>query len=121
MEIYKPEEIKRRLDLLTPDGSIVSFISKIVEKQESELSKEKWYGTPFKKVKFEDDFIAKLRTIMPIDEALGYPPINNFIPKSLIEKKAPRPDDSEPALPIKISENPRVWFKQDDTFNQPFT
>ena len=59
-EIYKPEEIKRRFDLLTPDNSIVSFISKIVEKQESELSKEKWYGTPFKKVKFEVTILAHL-------------------------------------------------------------
>jgi hypothetical protein len=31
-EKYNPEEIKRRLGLLTPDNSIVSFISKIVEK-----------------------------------------------------------------------------------------
>jgi len=30
-EIYNPEEIMRRLHMLTPDKSIVTFISKIVE------------------------------------------------------------------------------------------
>lgn len=44
---------------MTPDRCIAMFVSKIVE-QEQDLNKERWYGTQFKKVKLQDDFIAHL-------------------------------------------------------------
>jgi secreted Zn-dependent insulinase-like peptidase len=72
-------------------------------------------------VKLQDEFIAHLKTINPTEnEKIGYPPINKFIPEKLEEKLAARPLDSNPSLPMIISENPVIWFKQDDTFNQPF-
>lgn len=85
--------------------------------------KEKWYGTPFTKVKIADDFLAKLRTILPSPtEKIGYPPENLFIPTKLDIKKRPRIlDQEEPTLPSRICSSPLVWFKQDDTFEQPFT
>lgn len=108
--------------MLTPERGIVMFVSQIVEQQEKDLHTEKWYGTKWTKAKMDDGFIAKLRTIVPgPEERLGYPPVNKYIPKQLIEKKKPRPEGTDPALPIKISESPSVWFKQDDNFNQPFT
>lgn len=48
---------------------------------------------------------------MPSNESIGYPPENIFIPKVLIEKKAARVLDSDKVYPIKISENPSIWFK----------
>ena len=42
------------------------------------------------------------------------------MPENLVEKKKVRPDGQEPSFPVKIREDPVVWFKQDDTFNQPF-
>jgi hypothetical protein len=30
--------------------------------------------------------------------------------------KLPRPDESEPSYPKIISEEPKIWFKQDDSF-----
>ena len=111
-----------RLNLLTPERGIVMLVSQIVEKQEKELKEEKWYGTKWCREKLDDELIAKMSKVMPgSEERLGYPPENKYIPKHLIEKKKPRPDGTEPALPVKISESPAIWFKQDDTFNQPFT
>ena len=108
--------------MLTPEKSIITLVSKIVEEQEKELSKERWYGTPFVKRKLDDEFIAKLQTILPTDsEPIGYPPVNEFIPKTLIEKKRARDPDSKPECPKKIFESPIVWFKQDDSFDQPVT
>lgn len=51
---------------------------------------------------------------------LGYPPENTFIPENPIEKKKPRADDEKPAPPTLISNTPKVWFKQDDSFDHPF-
>ena len=117
-ELFDAKEISSRLNLLTPERGIVMFVSQIVEQQEKDLQTEKWYGTKWTKAKMDDGFIAKLRTIVPgPEERLGYPPVNKYIPKQLIEKKKPRPEGTDPALPIKISESPSVWFKQDDNFN----
>ena len=121
-EIFDPEEIMNRLKLLSPDRGITLFVSQEVEKKEKDLQIEKWYGTKWCKSKIDDDFIAKLSTILPsVGEKLDYPPVNKYIPKQLIEKKVFRPEGKDPSLPLKISENPAIWFKQDDTFNQPFT
>jgi secreted Zn-dependent insulinase-like peptidase len=82
----------RRLKLLTPERAITKFVSKAVEK-EADLRYEKWYGTPFKSEKIDDAVIANLSKIIPTSEDIGYPPENDFIPKTLIEKKQERPQD----------------------------
>jgi hypothetical protein len=80
-EVFDAEEIRSRLNLLTPERGIVMFVSQIVEQQEKDLQTERWYGTKWTKAKMDDDFIAKLRTIVPgPDERLGYPPVNKYIP-----------------------------------------
>lgn len=109
-EVFNPEEIMKRLNLCTPERGIVKLVSKIVESEPGELKKERWYGTPFKSEKIPDDFIAGLSKIMPTAEfPMGYPPVNNFIPKQLIEKKRVREGDEKPSIPKQIREN--VWFK----------
>jgi secreted Zn-dependent insulinase-like peptidase len=81
-EVFDPEEIMMRLNMLSPERGIVMFISQIVEKQEKELQTEKWYGTKWCKAKIDDEFVAKLKVIRPSSsENLGYPPINKYIPK----------------------------------------
>jgi len=55
------------------------------------------------------------------DENLSHPPPNLFVPKDdLIEKKLPTPE--KPATPELIRQDPssEIWFKQDDSFPQPF-
>jgi hypothetical protein len=44
LQTFNQDEIRARLDLLTPDRCIGMFVSKIVEKDQ-DLSKEQWYGT----------------------------------------------------------------------------
>jgi hypothetical protein len=44
LQTFNHDEIRGRLDLLTPDRCIAIFVSKIVEKDQ-DLSKEHWYGT----------------------------------------------------------------------------
>lgn len=43
------------------------------------------------------------------------------MPENLVEKKKPRDlENTKPAYPEKISESPLLWYKQDDTFDQPY-
>lgn len=54
-------------------------------------------------------------------EKLSHPPPNLFVPREdLIEKKLPTPET--PAKPKLIKQEPssEIWFKQDDSFPQPF-
>jgi hypothetical protein len=64
LKFFNQEEIRSRLNLLTPDRCITIYVSKLVE-NESDLSQEKWYGTKFRKDKIKDEFIARLSKIMP--------------------------------------------------------
>ncbi|CDW84143.1 insulin-degrading enzyme [Stylonychia lemnae] len=122
LEVFDPEELQRRMNLLTPQNSFVIFQSKKNEKEDSVLLKEKWYGTPYSIEKIPDDTISYLAKVLPsLEVNLGLPPRNEFIPQQLNEIKILRDlENTKPAFPMKISENPQVWFKQDDTFDQPF-
>lgn len=119
---FRPEEIKRRIDLLRPERSVVVFVSKGV--QQEGLMKEKWYGTQFRKEKLSDDFLANLEKTLPTaNEPMGYPPANHLIPTELTEKRQARAPEAPPSYPRKlVSPTPStVWFKQDDQFAQPLT
>ena len=110
-----------RLDKLTPDNCFVTFISKTVEKEENiKLEKEYYYGTPFAVQKLSSDALLKLNSILPEEGInLGNCPPNPYIPQNLIEKKAELKEDGKPAFPVQIEQNPVIWFKQDDSFDQP--
>jgi len=53
-------EIKRRIDMLTPENSFVIFISKTVEKENVDLQKERWYSTLYTSSNLQDDLVREL-------------------------------------------------------------
>lgn len=72
----------------------------------------------------DSEFIQHLSKVLPGDGVqLGYPPANDFIPKQdLIAKKKDRTDADSASVPSLLTNNnssTKIWFKQDDTFNQP--
>ncbi len=50
LQNFDQDEIRTRLNLLTPERCITMFVSKLVEKEQN-LSRERWYDTPFKRIK----------------------------------------------------------------------
>eukprot|EP00347_Sterkiella_histriomuscorum_P004511 403360183 len=121
-ERWSPEEIQSRLELMTPQNCFVIFQSKKNEKEGDKLQKEKWYGTPYTIEKIEDQILGELAKKLPDPSMkLGYPPQNEFLPSVLTEMKIPRDiENTKPAPPQKLSDSPLLWYKQDDTFDQPY-
>lgn len=122
-EKFDVEEIEALLSLLTPDNMFCMYMSpKLNEEKEKNpdlYQKEYWYSTYFKKENFAEEFKERLTTILPPDDmALGVPTPNHFMP-SPENLKCLKLDLESPAVPKLISEEPEVWFKQDDSFNQP--
>ena len=56
-----------------------------------------------------------------MNENLGHPPENMFIPRNLRSLKIKKANEQKPDKPIKIRGNNNnesvVWFKQDDQFD----
>jgi hypothetical protein len=46
--------------MLTPENSYVLYVSKSVEKTETDLKKEKWYSTLYTSEVMQDDLIREL-------------------------------------------------------------
>jgi len=86
---------------------------------------EKLYSKWFTIQRITQSKMDHWRTVMPeADEKLGNAPPNKFMPKpeNLINMKKARVDESKGAIPelVTTSTDPyEVWFKQDDTFDQP--
>jgi insulysin len=120
-EEWNPNEIKAYLDLLQPDNCYYILQAKENAKRPDQR-KEFYYGTSYTSQKFDKDFCSALaHAQIKQTEKLGNCPPNIFIPKqhpsSLLKEKV-----AVPALPSRLeSKNgSTVWFKQDDTFEQPF-
>jgi len=70
--------------------------------------------------------MAKLQNATPSEGMkLDYPPENDLMPNAedVVSKKVERQEDTSAAVPISLntgSDNFELWFKQDDTFDQPF-
>lgn len=120
-EDFDVEDIKMRMSLLTPQNSFTVFQSKQNEKTEQQLLVEKWYGSKYSFEKMSDDLIKELQLIMPDNlTQIGHPPVNKYMPYNLVQKKAEKGEEAKSSLPKLICKEPKVWFKQDDTFDQPF-
>lgn len=67
----------------------------------------------------------RLQTLMPEKKMkLGYPPLNTYMPRpeQIVSKKVKRATESAASEPVKIEtdlKNFEIFFKQDDTFDQP--
>lgn len=123
---FDKDDIEKRLALLTPTNMYAVFTSPIVEKEKKtnpeKFRKEYYYSTEFTVEDLPEETLQRLSSIKPEDSMkLGHAPENVFMPKAedLINLKAPRANDLA-ATPKLISRpHYELWFKQDDTFEQP--
>lgn len=128
-------DISDRIRLLDPEQMFVAHWSpsfqKELEANPDDFKKEYFYSKHFTVKMISDDEIKKLReastkSVYPDrDESevkLGNPPENKFMPspENIKSMKVDRPADGKAALPKCIKEEGyNIWFKQDDTFDQP--
>ncbi|CAG8742754.1 12068_t:CDS:10, partial [Acaulospora morrowiae] len=112
---YDQKLIDEILDLLRAD----SFALTLVSPSFTDLDqREKWYGTEYKVIPIDPDFIQTLQNLDP-DPQLKIPSPNEFIPTNFeIEKKENVTPLLRPNL-IKNTPLTRLWHKKDDTFWVP--
>lgn len=116
---YSEEEIRRILDLLSPENLTVCICSKSFEGVA--CKREKWYDTPYA---VEDISAAKVSkwSSAPITEDMGIPPKNEFIATEFDLLGEPLKDDEEDKEgPLRVVDKAgfRVHYKLDRTFERP--
>lgn len=117
--------IQERIEMFTPEKMIAVLSSKQfesdLEANPERYQTEKWYQRKFAVDDMSKDFLKKLNDAVPEKSFdLDYPPKNEFIPnlEDLHNLKVTRKEKQTPKL---ILEKPgtKLFFKQDDTFDQP--
>ena len=120
-------DIARRLDMLAPENMYAIFTSPVVQKEKDaspgKFKQEYFYSTDFCIDEMGPETLERLSKVMPEPGMrLGNAPKNEFMPTAakLVSVRADRVDKDKPSVPILI-EQPKyeLWFKQDDTFEQP--
>jgi len=126
MELFDQEVIREYMNYLVPEDCIV-YLQTQENKKRDGLMQEHYYGTEYKTEKFTDEFLTYLREAAPKDgEVLDNPVKNLFVPtEELKQNKAEREDPDEPGKPTQITDashetKSTIWFKKDDSFEQPF-
>lgn len=128
IEYYDEAMIKKYMDAITTDNMNIYLTSKKFEEEfhnDKEVIVEKWYGTKYKKEKFDFEQIDKMMNLDVYDySVLGYPPKNVFLPKNLELINLDQVYDTELAnakVPQKIykDENTTIWYKPDNKFKIP--
>lgn len=128
-------DIKARLALLTPENMFAVLFSQAVKKEyeahPEKFTREYFYQKDFTVEEISEEHAIRLREadvaqVYP-DHAkrnikLGNAPPNKFMPSpdNLKSTKKERDASGKPGIP-KLIENDKyaLWFKQDDTFDQP--
>nr|XP_019043437.1 insulysin [Kwoniella bestiolae CBS 10118]OCF22367.1 insulysin [Kwoniella bestiolae CBS 10118] len=121
VEEYKQDELEAALQLLDPRRSTIGITCKELPKDVLESKgdfdqKEAIYGTEYKRVKYDEEFLKEVRKVL---SELQLPGPNLFIPEKLDVEKF---DVKEPAnRPVLLKDTPssRLWYKRDDRFWQP--
>jgi hypothetical protein len=129
------EDISARLEYFKPENMFIGYWSpkfqKELENNPAEFKKEYYYSKHFSVQMISDEeakvlMEASVESVYPNrnpDEIkLGNAPPNKFMPSpdKIKSMKVDRPENGKAALPIKhSSDNWCLWFKQDDTFDQP--
>ena len=124
------DDLQKRMDLLVPSNMWVVFQSltnkEKKEKNPEKFQTEKWYSKDFCIEDLDKDFCQNLFTVLPEETMkLGNAPENIFMPRieNLKSIKLERANPDKPGKPIKLSsdqDNFEIWYKQDDSFEQPF-
>ena len=113
MTHFDPQLIKRFLDRLTPDNSLVALMAKGVKTDR----KDPWYGTPYSATPIKRAELQAWNNA-PEDPRLALPAKNPFIAEDVALKSM---EPGATAVPVRIEDrkNFELWFKQDGTFRQP--
>lgn len=111
---YDPELLMDYLHHLAPANSRIMLASKDMETD----SKEKWYGTEYKVIKFSSDLKKKIQN-PGLDPHLHLPRPNEFIATSFQVDKTDHVVPLEEPLLLKDDKNSKLWYKKDDRFWQP--
>ena len=128
-EDYDPENIKETLDYFKPDNMYAIYHSQLLKKEmESNpeaFQTERFYTKHFTVEELSDDYIQKLSEILPEEGMkLDFAPPNHYMPEidNLKNMKKQRDDPEKPGVPKLLANdtNFEIWFKQDDTFDQPY-
>ncbi|WVO15036.1 hypothetical protein L204_102679 [Cryptococcus depauperatus] len=122
VEEYNEKELSSALQLLDPRRANIGVTCRELPKgtEGSWDNKEPVYGTEFKKVKFDEEFLKEAMSGAILPE-LQLPGPNLFIPKNLDVDKF---DVTEPVKrPVILRDTPlsRLWYKRDDRFWLPKT
>ncbi|WVQ66403.1 uncharacterized protein L199_004583 [Kwoniella botswanensis] len=123
VEEYKQDELEAALQLLDPRRSTIGITCKELPKDVLENNgdfdqKEAIYGTEYKRVKYDQEFLNEAMSGKVLSE-LQLPGPNLFIPEKLDVEKF---DVAEPAnRPVLLKDTPtsKLWYKRDDRFWQP--
>lgn len=117
--------IKERIGMLSAEKMITVVTSKRfegdLEANPEKFKTEKWYQRKFAVEDMSEDFMEKLDNAVPGKSFdLDYPPKNEFIPnlEDLQNLKVERKEKQTPKL-ILDKPGTKLFFKQDDTFDQP--
>ncbi|KAI8967298.1 Metalloenzyme, LuxS/M16 peptidase-like protein [Mycotypha africana] len=115
---YDPELIKENLDYLCPDNFRIMLASQTPPNGIEFTQREKWYGTEYNVVDFDEDLIKSLQNIKE-NPSLAFPEPNTFIPENFetFKKEVTEPQ-RRPDL-IEETDVLRLWHKKDDTFWVP--
>lgn len=111
---YDPELIMQYTNILTPENSRITVISKDVEID----SKEKWYGTEYSVIDYPKEFLDKLKK-SGLNPHLHLPRPNEFISTNF---QVIKQESAEPLLePLLLKDDycSKLWYKKDDTFWAP--
>lgn len=112
---FRPDLIKMLLSYLLPSKVRITVVGKVFEGKTDLV--EEWYGTEYSVNKIPPKYIEEWNNVS-LNPSLQLPPVNEFIPTDFTIKERPQDSSSIPTL-VKDNSLIKVWFKQDDTFNQP--
>ncbi|RWS00826.1 insulin-degrading enzyme-like isoform X3, partial [Dinothrombium tinctorium] len=110
-EDFRPHIIKKYLNLMNPENMIAIIQSpKFADKTNK---REKWFGVEYSVEDFKEEFLTKLKQTK--SNEFYFPAPNEFISTNYDLKK--RENVIEQPKVIKSTENSRIWFLQDFTFD----
>ncbi|WRT69793.1 uncharacterized protein IL334_006784 [Kwoniella shivajii] len=120
VEEYKQDELEAALQLLDPRRAIIGVTCKDVPKDVTGTfdKKEAIYGTEYKRVKFDKDFLTEAMSGKRLEE-LQLPGPNLFIPEKLDVEKFEVAEPAKRPMLLKDTPASRLWYKRDDRFWQP--
>ncbi|OXG84088.1 insulysin [Cryptococcus neoformans Gb118] len=120
VEEYNRQELEWALQLLDPRRADIGVTSKVLPKNvvgEYE-NKEPIYGTEYKRVKFDEEFLKEAISGAPIAD-LQLPGPNLFIPEKLDVRKFDVQEPAKRPVILKDTSLSRLWYKRDDRFWLP--